>query len=168
MAKKLSETMSFDAPCSEVFAMMTNEDYVAKKIAGTAGTDPTISVVDQGSDVVVEAGRNLPAQVPSFMKSFVGDAIRVDEVGRWSPADDLGARTAQVTIDFAGTPAKAVGTMDLRPKGDGSEVLVNFEVKASVPLVGGKIEGVIVDQIVRAVRKENEIGNQWLSQSPSD
>jgi hypothetical protein len=165
MAKKLTETMTFDATCADVFAMMTHEDYVAKKIEGTGGSDATINVVKQGSDVVVEAGRNLPAQVPSFMKSFVGDAIRVDEVDRWSPADDLGARTAQVTINFAGTPASATGTLDLRPASDGAEVIVNFDVKASVPLVGGKIEGVIVEQISRAIRKENEIGVEWLSQS---
>lgn len=163
MAKKLTETMSFDAPCADVFAMMTDEGYVAAKLEGTGGTEATINVVTQGSDVVVEAGRNLPAQVPSFMKSFVGEAIRVDEIDRWSPADDLGARTAQVTIDFAGTPANASGTLDLRPAGSGSEVIVNFEVKASVPLVGGKIEGVIVEQITRAIRKENEIGVEWLA-----
>lgn len=163
MAKKLTETMTFDAKCADVFTMMTDEAYVAEKISGTGGSEPTISVVKQGSDVVVEAGRNLPAQVPSFMKSFVGDAIRVDEVDRWSPADELGARTAQVAIDFAGTPANATGTLDLRPAGDGAEVVVNFEVKASVPLVGGKIEGVIVDQITRAIRKENEIGANWLA-----
>lgn len=163
MSKKLSETMSFDASCDEVFAMMTDEAYVAEKLSGTGGSEPTINVLKQGSDVVVEAGRNLPAQVPSFMKSFVGEAIRVDEVDRWSPADDLGARTAKVTIDFAGTPANATGTLDLRPAGDGAEVLVNFEVKASVPLVGGKIEGVIVEQITRAIRKENEIGADWLA-----
>lgn len=165
MAKKLTETMKFDATCADVFAMMSDEGYVAKKIEGTGGVEPTITVVPQGSDVVVEAGRNLPAKVPSFMKSFVGESIRVDEVTRWSPADDLGARTAEVTINFAGTPAKATGRLDLRPAGDGAEVLVDFDVKASLPLVGGKIEGFIAEMIGKAVRKENEIGSEWLSQA---
>jgi hypothetical protein len=166
MSKKISETMSYPtATCEEVFTMFTNEGYIAAKLNGTGGSDPDISVSTEGSDTLVSAKRSLPAQVPSFMKSFVGESIRVEEDSRWSPADDLGARTAATTLEFVGTPAKVSGTLDLRPAGSGCEVLVNLDVKASVPLVGGKIEGVIADQIARAINKENEIGIDWLSRS---
>lgn len=164
MSKKISETMSYpEASCEEVFTMFIDEDYIAAKLNGTGGSDLDISVVAEGSDTLVSAKRSLPAQVPSFMKSFVGDSIRVEEDSRWSPADDLGARTAATTLEFVGTPAKVSGTLDLRPAGSGCEVLVNFDVKASVPLVGGKIEGVIADQIARAINKENEIGLEFLA-----
>lgn len=164
MSKKISETMSYpDASCEDVFTMFTDEDYVAAKLNGTGGSDLDISVATEGSDTLVSAKRSLPAQVPSFMKKFVGESIRVEEDSRWSPADDLGARTAATTLEFIGTPAKVSGTLDLRPADSGCEVLVNFDVKASVPLVGGKIEGVIAEQISRAIRKENEIGLDYLA-----
>ena len=33
----------------------------------------------------------------------------------------------------------------------------------SVPLVGGKIESVIGEQIERGINKENQIGRDWLA-----
>lgn len=163
MPRKLEYTMSYETTCAEVFTMMTDEAYVGLKITGTGGSDPDIEVSHVGSDVIVVAGRTLPAQVPAIAKKITGDTIRVHETARWSPADEFGARTAAVELIFERTPGKAVGTLNLHPVGDtGCVVEVDFTVKAPVPLIGGKLEDVITHQMTRAVRQENKIGVQWL------
>jgi len=163
MSTTVKQTMTYDADCDRIFEMFRDETYIGEKLAGTGGFDPEISITEPGSEVKITAARSVPAEVPGFVKKFTGDEIRIVEVQDWSPADDLGARTAKVTLEFSGTPSTVQGTLDLRPQGDGAEVLVDFDVKASVPLVGGKIERVIADQIERAIRQENKIGNDWLS-----
>lgn len=164
MSKTIKTQMTYDAPCEEVFAMMIDPGYVEAKLTGTGGRNPQVEVSEAGSDTIVHAVRDLPAQVPSFVKSFTGESINVDETDRWSPADDLGARTCAVALEFAGTPSSVSGGLDLRPEGDGCVIDVTFEIKVSVPLVGGKIESVIGEQIERGINKENQIGRDWLAQ----
>lgn len=164
MPRKLEYTMTYSATCAEVFAMMSNEEYVGLKITGTGGSDPDIEISHVGSDVIVVAGRTLPAEVPTIAKRITGDSIRVHETARWSPADEFGARTAAVELIFEKTPGKAIGTLNLHPVGDeGCAVDVDFTVRAPLPLIGGKLEDVITHQMTRAVRQENKIGVQWLA-----
>lgn len=164
MPRKLEYTMTYSATCAEVFAMMSNEEYVGLKITGTGGSDPDIEISHVGSDVIVVAGRTLPAEVPAIAKRITGDSIRVHETARWSPADEFGARTAAVELIFEKTPGKAIGTLNLHPVGDeGCAVDVDFTVRAPLPLIGGKLEDVITHQMTRAVRQENKIGVQWLA-----
>lgn len=166
MSTKVTATMTYDATCSEVFEMFCDPGYIEQKLLRTGGTNPEISVTPVGSDIDISAIRDLPAQVPGFVKSITGDQIHVVEKARWSPADDLGARTATVTLEFQGTPSTVSGTLSLHPAGDGAVVDVAFDVKASVPLLGGKIERVIADQMQRAVRQENRVGVAWLTGGP--
>lgn len=163
MSKKISAEMEYSASCKDVFAMYSDEGFLALKVSGTGGTDPHISVEKVGSDVVVDVSRTLPAEVPSVAKKFLGDSVIIDEKQQWSPADDKGARTASVDVTFQGAPASAAGRLSLEPAADGSVCRVELEVKSTVPLVGGKIEGIIVEQLERAVRQETKIGNKWLT-----
>lgn len=167
MPTKISAEMNYQASCGDIFAMYTDQAYILKKLAGTGGTDPTVEVSEAGSDTVVNAGRTLPSQIPAFAKAFVGDTVRVDERQQWSPADDKGARSAIVTLVFQGAPVTAHGKLFLEPAADGCVCRVEIEAKSSVPLIGGKIEGVIVHQLERAIRQENKIGNAWLAHEPS-
>ncbi len=164
MSKKISAEMEYNASCKDVFAMYSDTGFLAVKVSGTGGSDPTISVEKVGSDVVVDVSRTLPAQVPSVAKKFLGDTVVIDEKQQWSPADDKGARTASVKVTFQGAPASADGRLSLEPSADGSVCRVELEVRSTVPLVGGKIEEIIVEQLERAVRQETKLGNQWLAE----
>lgn len=166
MTTKVTATMTYEATCDEVFAMFREQDYIEAKILHTGGTNPDITVTDVGSDVEITTIRDLPAQIPAFVRAFTGEQIHVIEKARWSPADDLGARTAAVTLVFQGTPSTITGTLSLHPVPDGSVVDAVFEVKATVPLIGGKIEGVIAGQVERAIRQENRVGVAYLTGGP--
>ncbi|MCB0916303.1 MAG: DUF2505 domain-containing protein [Actinobacteria bacterium] len=166
MSTKVTGTMTYDASCDDVFAMFRDPEYIKEKIKRTGGTNPDIDVADVGSDVLISAIRDLPAQVPGFVKTFTGDQIHVVEKARWSPADDLGARTAVVDLEFQGTPSKISGKLSLHPTETGSAVDASFEVKATVPLIGGKIESVIAGEMERAIRQENRVGVAYLTGGP--
>jgi len=163
MSTKITATMTYDATADEVFEMFRDPGYVAEKIKRTGGINPQVKVTESGSDVEIWAIRDIPAQVPGFVKTFTGDSVHVVEHARWSPADNLGARTAAVTLEFQGTPSNVSGRLSLHPTDTGSVVDVDFTVKASVPLIGGKIEGVIAHQMERAIRQENRVGVAWLT-----
>ena len=40
---------------------------------------------------------------------------------------------------------------------------VDLDIKVSIPLVGGKIEGLISDLLLKALKVENRVGRDYLS-----
>jgi len=41
--------------------------------------------------------------------------------------------------------------------------MVNLSVKVNIPLVGGKVEGLIADLLRKALRAEHAVGVEWLA-----
>ena len=39
---------------------------------------------------------------------------------------------------------------------------VDLQITVAIPLVGGKIEGLLADLMTKALTKENEVGLDWL------
>ncbi len=79
----------------------------------------------------------------------------------WGPAGADGSRTATLHVDFHGAPARMSGTMDLHPKGPGSELILESEFKATVPVIGGKIEKVAAPIIISVIDAEEQTGREW-------
>jgi hypothetical protein len=56
-----------------------------------------------------------------------------------------------------------VGTALLTEDPDGTTETVNLTVKVNIPLVSGKIEGLIADLLLKALKAENKVGRDYLS-----
>ena len=55
------------------------------------------------------------------------------------------------------------GTALLTEDPDGTTETVNLTVKVNIPIVGGKIEGLIADLLVKALRAEHKVGVRYLA-----
>lgn len=159
---KLEHTVSYVAAPDAVFAVLADPAYVEDKCWATGATEAGVDVSTDGDDTVIRTIRTLPADVPSFAKSFVGDSIDFDLTETWGPAGDDGSRDGTIEGSFKGTPMKMHGTMTLRPTADGSQVHVTGEIKAGVPLIGGKLESFAGQEISKGLDKEAEAANERL------
>jgi hypothetical protein len=164
MAKRYHGTMHFEQAPDVVFAAQTDAAYVAWKHEHMAAFDVSAEAAEDGSGWTVSSSRKLPAQIPSAARRFVGEHIQVDEVHQWGHADVDGTRHGTVTASFGGAPMSVDGTLLLRPEGMGSVLEVVIHSRAAVPLVGGKLEAVVGEQFMRALRKEQEIAPEWFAQ----
>lgn len=162
MARQFSGQMRFDVAPDVVFAAQCDPEYVVWKHEHMASFDVSAQVEHSGAGSRITSSRKLPAVVPAAAKPFVGDAITVEEVHLWSDAAPDGSRTGTVQASFPGAPMSVSGTLALRPEGVGSVLAVDITSKASVPLVGGKLEEVVGEQFMRALRKEEQIAPQWF------
>ncbi len=161
---KIEHTLTYDGDPATVFAVLIDPDYVEEKCWATYATEAGVTVEPDGDGVIIRTVRSLPAKVPSYAKSFVGDSIEVDQTETWgSPAED-GSRHGTVEATFSGTPMKVKGTLRLEPAEDGSTTLILLgDVKAGIPLVGGKLEGFASDQIVKGLDREAAAANARLA-----
>ncbi len=162
MSKKITLQMHYAASVEDAYAMMTDPAYVTERAEKTGGRDVTVAVDSIGAETTIKLDRSLPAEVPSFAQKFVGETIDVAEEQVWTDQGD-GTHHGTMDITFGGAPVHVKGTLDLRPDGDGCVCVVQAEIKSSVPLIGGKIEGVVAEQIERAVHKEEQVGHDWLA-----
>lgn len=109
-----------------------------------------VTLVHQVHTITLE--RSMPTDdVPSFARSLVGDALRIHETTWWKAGmpDDGDALGYHATFDvrIVGTPVTFLGTMRLTPEGDHSRQDIVGDIKAAVPLLGGRIEQSVKDPV---------------------
>jgi hypothetical protein len=76
----------------------------------------------------------------------------------WTSATD-----ADITVTIPGKPGEMTGTATLVESGGVTTETVDLTIKVSIPLVGGKIEGLISDLLLKALKVENRVGRDYLS-----
>ena len=164
MATAIDEIQHYDASPDEVFEMLSDPSYIEKKCLASGSTEASAQVIDDpGGKISIVARRVLPAELPSFAKKFVGETIVLTETQNWRPASADGSRAAGFVVDFDNNPISFNGAVELKPSGGGTTVETKGAIKCSVVFVGGKIERVAQDWIVRYLTKEQEVGNEWLA-----
>jgi hypothetical protein len=162
MGTTIHVTQSFAAPALAVRAMMTDPDYIRVRAEQTGATDVSVAVSSRTDGcIVVSVDRTLPAQVPSFAAALVGDSLTVSEEQTWQPlsADRC---TADLKARFSG-PLSFTGSMQVIGAGDRTTVTTVGELKASVPFIGGRIEGLAKEQIERYLAAEEQVAADWLA-----
>ncbi len=160
---KLEHTLTYDGDPATVFAVLSDPDYVEEKCWATFATEAGVTVEPDGDGVVIRTVRSLPAKVPSYAKSFVGDSIEVDQTETWGAAAADGSRDGTIEATFAGTPLKVKGTLRLEPSEAGTTLVLAGDVKAGIPIVGGKLEGFATDQIIKGLDREAAAANARLA-----
>jgi hypothetical protein len=159
MATRISVAQHYGSTPEHVFAMLTSEKFARIRAERTGALSVEVVRTEDADAITLEVVRQLPAEVPGFARSFVGDAIGVTEVQVWpTPLGPPATFTATFTA-----PMTVTGTITITPTSDGCRVDTEGEVRASVPLIGGKLEGLAREQFERYLGAEQAIAEEWLS-----
>jgi hypothetical protein len=166
MATKINRVDSYESDPATVFAMVTDEKFLLAKYEGVGMTNSKVlestALPDGGHRVRTQ--RDVATEgVPDFVKKLVGERTTIVETDEWGPAAPDGSRTGTWKADAKTAPMAMHGTFALTPTGSGSQVVISGEVKASVPLIGGKVEKAVAEATEKALREENEFGQGWLA-----
>jgi hypothetical protein len=96
--------------------------------------------------------------VPSFASKFVGDETHIVQEEDWSSPE-----AADLKVTIPGKPGHMQGGIRLAEVDGGVTEIVHVDIRVGIPLVGGKIEGLISDLLEQALVAENRVGREWLS-----
>ena len=156
--------ITYPATAEAVFAVLTDREFLADVCRATGALSHTVDVEDDGAGVTVTTRRDLPTdEVPDFVKRFVGQTLTVVRVDRWDAPGPDGSRRGTLSLEIAGAPVRLTGTLGLRAEGESAVQDVDGDLKASVPLVGGKIEKAAEPAIRAGLRAEERVARQWLA-----
>jgi uncharacterized protein YndB with AHSA1/START domain len=155
---KFRHELSYDASPAEVFEMLADPAFREKVGGALDVVSAEISVERDGDGFRLTNDQVQRTEgLPSFAKKIAGDTTRVIQTEEWS-SPTLGT----LRIDAPGKPTSMAGTIELVPDGAGTVEVVELEIKARVPLVGGKLEGLMAEQVRDGMDTEREVGRAWL------
>jgi hypothetical protein len=156
---KFSHNLRYEASPADVRAMLTDPSFRKRVCTTTHATRSNVSVEPGASGPTVVVDQTQPARgIPSFAQKFVGKEIEIVQRESWS--DDT---SADLTVDLPGKPGRFDGRLTLQPDGEGTVETVTGNVEVKVPLVGGKLEGLVGDLLKAALDAEQRVGRSWLA-----
>jgi hypothetical protein len=154
---------TYGAAPDEVRRMLTDPAFRTRVCEAMHASRQDVSVEPAGSagspdaDVRVVVDQTQPARgIPSFAARFVGEEIRILQREEWTGG------SATLAIEIPGKPGTFLGGIQLTPSASGTVESVTGEVTVKVPLVAGKLEGVVAELFGSALRAEEAVGRRWL------
>jgi hypothetical protein len=159
MTKRLTHDLTYDAPLAEVSAMLGDKAFREQvcEATGVLRHQVTVEPRGEGRQVLIEQVQ-AAAGLPSFATRLVGNEIEIVQDEHWSGVD-----RADITVTIPGKPGQMSGTITLTESGGVTTESVDMTIKVNLPLVGGKIEGLVADMLLKALRAENATGRAYLS-----
>jgi len=159
---RITHELRYDAPVAEVYAMLGDPGFRAQVCTAlhVVRQEITVEPTDRGMDVRLDMVQRTEG-IPSFARKVVGDESRVIQAERWDAEQG-----ADLEVQIPGKPGGIRGRITLRPDGpDGSRTVESFDGEATikVPLIGGKLEGLIERLFTGGMDAEAEVGARWLA-----
>ncbi|MGX7824127.1 DUF2505 domain-containing protein [Actinokineospora sp. 24-640] len=160
MASRIEHHAALDAPASRVRAALVSREYLQERLAAIGG--PGAALVDlttAGETVTYRLRQMVPAEhLPSVARSVLRGDLVVDRTETWTTAF-TGTTSAQVS----GVPGEITGAHTLTDTDTGCLWRTEGTARVKIPLIGGKIETVIAEQVIRLLATEAAFTAEWLT-----
>ncbi|WP_215815562.1 DUF2505 domain-containing protein [Pimelobacter sp. 30-1] len=155
---RYSRELAYDAAPDEVFAMLADPAFREKVAAAQQVVSVAVTATPAGTGVhlVIDQVQNT-AGLPAIAKKIAGDTTQAVVREEWS-----GPASGTIEITAPGKPTRAAGTVTLVADGASTKHVVDLEVTVKVPLVGGKLEKLMTDNIDAGLSVEHSVGVAWL------
>ena len=158
MSKRLVHELTYDAPADRVLAMLADPTFREEVCDYQRVLRRTVTVATTavGMDVVIDQFQSVKG-LPSFATKLVGDEVNIVQRESWD-----GTR-GEIEVTIPGKPGDMRGTAVVEESGGVTTETVDLTIKVGIPLVGGKIEGLISDLLLKALKAENKVGRTYLA-----
>jgi hypothetical protein len=160
MPSRFEHRASFAAPVDTVHATLVDEAFLTARLRDIGGKGAALLDHRTSEDgVAVRLRQGVDAQqLPGAVRSILSGDLVVEREERWRGHESAGRATIN------GVPAEISSRGRLTPRGAGTELVVSAEVKVSIPLIGGKIEKVVAEQVTKLLAAEAEYAEKWLAE----
>ncbi len=161
---RLTTREEFESAPEAVFAVLADKAFQQAKCSATSTGRFSVSVTVTGERTLVRSERHLPSDdLPAAARSFVGPELTVVELQDWGPAEPDGTRHGRIDLHVKGAPLTLKGDVVLARWGGGSLETLDGQLKANVPLIGGRIEEAAAQPILAAIGIEAATLREFLS-----
>lgn len=149
---------NYDAPLDDVMSMLLDKGFRNKVCEAQGLLSYDVSITKEGDTTLVAIDKQQPmAGLPSVATKVLGARTDVRQRETWTGTD------MALTLEILAKPGGGTGNVSVASKGNKTVETVEITVDVNVPIVGGKLAGIIIDEFVAAMEAEYAVGKAWLA-----
>lgn len=165
MARRIDYSARFDHPAETVYAALGDADYWEARMAEmrkySENHVESLDVTADGIDLVLH--HVLPRKdLPEIAQTVLKKDLIITRTERYTAFGEPVTGTYEATIPAG--PGSLTGTMELFGTDTGCTLRTTSEAKVFLPFVGGKLEQLMLVNLVDLFRTEAEVTASWLAQ----
>ncbi len=156
----------YDGSVEQVHAALRDEQYWLARLADSGADDATLDSLRLGADGSVDIATTqiLRAdRLPGVVTQFHRGDLHIKRVESWSGLVD-GSAQAAVDGVIPGAPVTLTGNAHLTPAEAKARLAFRATVEVRIPLVGGKVENFIGNQLVDLLIAEQRFTTLWIAE----
>ena len=165
MARSIEHRAQYPATPPTVYGTLVDAEFLHARLAELGGRDAALLEHRVGErDALVTLRQGVPVEfLPSVVRRFTGEDLILDRTERWRPGPDEGW-VSDVDVTVRGLPGSITGTQEIRGDAGSATVVLSGQARVPVPMVGGKIEGVVAEQVTALLGFESDFTRRWLAE----
>ena len=157
-----TDTQRFTQAPDVVLAKYTDPAFLQRKYVELGRQD--IEVLEQR----IENGRarlriaysdKAETDLPDFARRFMPERQHIVQTVEW----DLLTRTGRIDVEPKGAPVKVRGELKMEAREGGTLNTIHWTVSCAVPLIGGKLEKLLMEGIRQKAAKDQAVSQKLLS-----
>jgi hypothetical protein len=166
MPRSFDMATEYESSVANVHRTLRSKEYWLARLADSGVDEARLDSITLGTDGGVEVVTTQvigSSRLPGFVSQFHRGDLQIRREETWTPLIDRRA-TAAITGGIAGAPVRVDGAAELAPSDAGARLSFNATVTVRVPLVGGKLETFIGNQLVDLLNAEQRFTTRWLAE----
>ncbi len=166
MPRSFDMATEYESTVANVHRALRSKKYWLARLADSGVDEARLDSITLGTDGGVEVVTTQvigSSRLPGFVSQFHRGDLQIRREETWTPLIDRRA-TAAISGGIAGAPVRVDGTAELAPSDAGARLSFNATVTVRVPLVGGKLETFIGNQLVDLLNAEQRFTTRWLAE----
>lgn len=168
MSRSRQSTLSFDAPAETMYAVFADGDYWQALMDRyddlTPGKSDITSFSSDGSGIEVEFRQVLPREeLPALLRSVIPLDMAITRRQMFGPFDPQGVK-GHYAASVSHVPGRLDGRYVLTGAAAGSRLEVDSTCKVPMPLVGGKLEDMVLQSVNEVFTIEGAFTAEWIAE----
>lgn len=158
---KYQESVDYPLTPEQLLKAFTAPHFVVDKYTQQGASHIEVLAQSQeANDWKITVQRQVPVEidVPAFARSLVPARITLLQTDRWNLSTGRGS----LTIDFVNMPVKIYCQMSLSATPAGVQHRLAFDLKVGVPLIGGKLEAILAQDLQLKSKADNLVTIRML------
>ena len=152
-------------PVRKVWQAFTDPEFYQAKFEGIGHRSVEVVSSEHGEDgFTIEVSREVPVEVPAMLRNMLSEWNTLLQSEHWVE-EGKGRYANELQIEARGVPANMSGTMKLTAQGQGCVNEVAITIRASVPLIGGKLEQFVARDTEETLAAEYEFIREYLEEA---
>ena len=168
MTRKVDHTVGADVPADELYRLLTSQDYWEDLVGFWKSCNLNSELKHLSTDASgteVHFAHIMTAQdLPAIARPVVPGQFIVMREQHFDPFDPSAQRAGgHYTAKVSHAPVDIGGQLGVSGTATGSQLELNSTCKVRVPIIGGKIEGLLATAVKNLFTTEGNFTTEWVA-----